>query len=135
MRYLRFRLGPHTLMLPLEAAISVEDGASYQGKTVTRLEGLLCPVRDLVSEALGSADLGRVAVHLARGDERAILLLESALSIANVDESAWRPLPGSLDRLAPWVDAIHAEEAGAAPAFRLATERVWARFEEGPATP
>jgi hypothetical protein len=131
MRYLRFRLGPHIVMLPLEAATSIEDGEAYRGKTVARREGMLVPVRDLVAEVLGAADLGRVAVHLARGDERAIVLLEAALPIATVEESTWRPLPGSLDRLAPWVDAVHAETSDETPAFRLAPSRVWARFEEG----
>jgi hypothetical protein len=131
MRYLRFRLGPHTLLLPLEAAASIEDGGAYVGQTIVRRHGYLVPVRDLLVEVVGRADAPRVAIHLRRGDELAIVLVEAALPLTVVDEHAWRTLPSSLDRLAPWVDAICTESSTGEAAFRMSIERVWARLQEG----
>ena len=125
MRHIRLRLGPHTLLFPLDAAASVEDGAAYVGKPLVRRDGFLVPVRDLVAEVLGTFDGGRTALHLQRHDERAVLLVERAETLVDVDDVAWHPLPASLGALASWVDAVVRATDSDPPAYRLCVAAVW----------
>jgi hypothetical protein len=130
MRHLRLRAGAHTLLFPIDAAASIDDGSAFVGKSIVRRHGLLVPVRDLAAEVGVEPSAPRIALHLERGDEQAVLLFSAAETIVDVDDSAWRPLPASHDALAPWVDALYTLP-NEAPAFRLAVELVWQRFATG----
>ena len=133
MRHLRFRLARHVLLFPLEAAAFLEEGAPYLGHSMVRREGLLVPVRDLMAEIWGKHDGPRVAVHVRRADEQGILLVEHAETIVDVDDESWRPLPGALGPLVPWVDAVQAATTSeSAPAYRLCLDSVWREFARIP---
>ncbi len=127
MRHLRLRAGPHALLFPIAATSSVDDGAAFVAKTIVRRDGFLVPVRDLAAEVGVAAHEPRVALHLERGDERAILLVSAAESIVDVDDAAWRTIPASHDALAPWVDAL-CTLSDESPSFRLSVALVWDRF-------
>ncbi len=132
MRHLRFRLAHHVLLFPLDAAAFIENGEGYIGQRVVRREGFLVPVRDLVAEVVGEGATTRAAVHLRRGDEQVIFLVESAETIVDVDDGGWKPLPASLGPLSPWVDAVQSATADAPPAYRLAVASVWREFSHLP---